>query len=151
MKFFVFQEIKSFALFFCFIFSVFYFLVFLFDFSFLILYLMCTQLNFSNIVLFFKYFTGSVNISFEVLQIMHPNFISDLLVKSVFIKYTFLNIEKRPCLIFACEHQPLFNLVCHMKIKKPEVHFIINIFLIESEYKKPIECLIFIFYKKYFL
>ena len=40
---------------------------------------------------------------------------------------------------------------CHMKIKKPEVHFIIKKkFLIENECKTPTACLKFIFYYKYF-
>ena len=38
-----------------------------------------------------------------------------------------------------------------MEMKKPEVHFIIKIFLIETECKTPYGCLTFIFYEKYFL
>ena len=38
----------------------------------------------------------------------------------------------------------------HMKIAKPEVHFIIKIFLIEHECKTPFGCPTFIFYQKYF-
>ena len=78
-----------------------------------------------------------------------------------------LLVGNKPCLVFnvswnSSEYNSTKNKNCsvifeiflskgHMKIKRPEVHFIIkNISFYHKKYFWPIQCLTFIFYQNYF-